>query len=418
MKPRLIQILIILGALSIIVLFSTQYFWAKQSQQYENKQFNQKVEIALTNIGKRLEIINKSKVSKFHPIEQIDYNKFVVKIDDHVQPKLLGALVKNEFRRYSIKEKYNIAIYDCFNDSVVYTTATDSIVRISSKESDMKWDINTHNFGIIFPDRSEAVNDLNIWLIASIVPLVVMIFFAFAIYIIIRQKKLDEIKTDFINNMTHELKTPISTISLSSEVLMNPAMAGAPEKQQRYAKIIYDENQRLKGLVEKVLQMAFFEKKDFELKKEETNLHHIIQQAANRFELALKQKAGNLNLALEAENADYKADATHLTNVISNLIDNAIKYCNKPPEITISTSIQNNYITIKVKDNGIGMSKEELKNIFAKFYRISTGNIHTTKGFGIGLNYVKFIVEEHKGTVEVESKLNEGSTFSIKLPLL
>jgi two-component system phosphate regulon sensor histidine kinase PhoR len=404
--------------LSVIVLFTTQYFWAEKLQKLENNQFNQKVQIALNNISKRLEIINKIKIQEVNPIQQTAFNKFVVRINDHVQPKLLSVLVKNEFTRYKIADRYQLAIYDCFTDSVVYTTSADSIVKIASKDSDVKWDINSHNFGVIFPDRAEVMNDLNIWFIASIVPLVVMIFFSFAIYIIFRQKKLDEIKTDFINNMTHELKTPISTISLSSEVLMNPAIANAPEKQQRYAKIIYDENQRLKGLVERVLQMAFFEKKDFELKKEVADVHQVVQQAANRFELAIKQKSGSLLLDLGAPKSSARIDTTHMTNVVSNLIDNAIKYCQKAPEIFIATTSDEHHVFITVKDNGIGMSREEMKNIFTKFYRIPTGNIHTTKGFGIGLNYVKFIVEEHKGNISVYSRLNEGSTFIIKLPLV
>ena len=419
MKPRLLQILVILGALSIIVLFVTQYFWAEKLQKLENKQFDQKVEIALNNIVRRLDIDNKSKITDVQPIARPAYNKFIVRINDHAQPQILKLLVQREFvLRYNIKEKYELAIYDCYTDSVVYTTSSDSIVKIASKDSDVKWDINSHNFGVIFPERSEVMNDLNIWFIASVVPLVVMIFFSFAIYIIIRQKKLDEIKTDFINNMTHELKTPISTISLSSEVLMNPAIASAPEKQQRYAKIIYDENQRLKGLVERVLQMAFFETKDFELKKENADVHHAIQQAANRFDLAIKQKSGKLLLDLNASPSVTKIDIIHLTNAISNLIDNAIKYTQKTPEIFIGTFSDENNMYISIKDNGIGMSKEELKNIFTKFYRIPTGNIHSTKGFGIGLNYVKFIVEEHKGNISAESKLNEGSTFLIKLPIL
>ena len=417
MKQRLIQILIVSGALSVLVLFVTQYFWAKELQRLENNQFNQKVHIALTNVGNRLELINKFSISRIHPIEQVDYNKFVVKINDVVQPKLLNALLKREFSRYRINEPYYIAIYDCFTDSVVYTTETDSIRVVPSKDYSIKWDIDSHNFGVIFPNRSEIVNQLNIWLIASIVPIVMLLFFSFAIYVIIRQKKLDEIKTDFINNMTHELKTPISTISLSSEVLMTPEIIKNPDRLSRYAKIIYDENQRLKGLVERVLQMAFFEKKDFELKKEPANIHSIIEQAVNRFEVPIKQQNGKISLDLKATVVERKFDVGHMTNVLSNLIDNAIKYCKNSPEIFIETRSDGKYLYISVKDNGIGMSKEELKNIFTKFYRIPTGNIHTTKGFGIGLNYVKLIVEAHKGSISVDSKHNEGSLFVIKLPI-
>ncbi|MFM7022948.1 MAG: sensor histidine kinase [Flavobacteriales bacterium] len=417
MKQRLIQILIITAALSMLVLFITQYFWAKELQRLENNQFNQKVEIALTNVGNRLELINKFSISKIHPIEQVEYNKFVVKINDVVQPKILNALLKREFSRYRISDEYYVAIYDCYTDSVVYTTESDSIQIIPSAESAIKWDIDSHNFGVVFPNRSETINQLNIWLIASIVPIMVLIFFSFAIYLIIRQKKLDEIKTDFINNMTHELKTPISTISLSSEVLMTPGIAQNPDRLSRYAKIIYDENLRLKELVEKVLQMAFFEKKDFELNKENASIHNIIQQAVNRFELPIKQLNGKISLDLKASDVERKFDVAHMTNVISNLIDNAIKYCKKAPEISIETHSDKNFIFISIRDNGIGMSREELKNIFTKFYRIPTGNIHTTKGFGIGLNYVKLIVEAHRGGISVESKLNEGSTFQIKIPI-
>jgi two-component system phosphate regulon sensor histidine kinase PhoR len=218
--------------------------------------------------------------------------------------------------------------------------------------------------------------------------------------------------------MTHELKTPISTIGLSSEMLMRPDNLMDVNKIQRYASIIYKENKRLENQVEKVLNVAKLDREQVVLKNEKIDVHEILKDVKENFEFSQEIKGGKIKLEAEAENHFISGDLVHITNVFFNLIDNATKYCEKEPEISIRTRSDKKYLVIEITDNGIGISKENLHPIFEKFYRVPTGNLHNVKGFGLGLYYVKIIIEAHKGKIEVASTLNTGTTFSCYLPIL
>jgi len=218
--------------------------------------------------------------------------------------------------------------------------------------------------------------------------------------------------------MTHEFKTPLSTIAISSEVLRDPSITHTPERLLNYATIIQTESQRLKQHVERVLQMARLEKSDVGLKKEKLDLHDLIREVVQNTSVALQEKNGEVSLELNAQNSWIEADKLHFTNVLFNLIDNAIKYNKNTPSLVISTGNINGHIFVEVRDNGIGISPENQKKIFHQFYRVPTGNLHDVKGFGLGLNYVKVMTELHKGKISVASKLDEGSIFKIILPSL
>jgi two-component system phosphate regulon sensor histidine kinase PhoR len=233
---------------------------------------------------------------------------------------------------------------------------------------------------------------------------------------IMRQKKLSVIKNDFINNMTHEFKTPISTISLAIQVLKDKSIAKDADKSERYLGIIQNENHRLGTQVEKVLQMAQLDKGDVQMSFTEVNVHEIIKQVLANIGVQIEQKNGMVDLEIDAQNDQVWADEVHLTNIIYNLLDNANKYSPNKPEITVTTENTPDGLSIKITDKGIGMSKEQLDKIFDKFYRVPTGNIHDVKGFGLGLSYVKKMVDWHNGSIQVSSKLDEGSTFEIILP--
>jgi two-component system phosphate regulon sensor histidine kinase PhoR len=245
----------------------------------------------------------------------------------------------------------------------------------------------------------------------------VVVFFAFSLGIIIRQKRLSEVKNDFINNMTHELKTPISTISLSSELLLRLELPQDEEKMRKYASIIYKENKRLEKQVERVLNIAKLDKDKVILNKEEIDLLAILEEVQENFNFNQAQGGGQIQLLHQAEKALIYADPVHLTNVLFNLVDNAVKYCKLSPSIQMSIQPEKEGFRIEIQDNGIGIRKEEQKLIFDKFYRVPTGNIHDVKGFGLGLYYVKLIVEAHQGKIEVRSNPDKGTTFSIWLPL-
>ena len=244
-----------------------------------------------------------------------------------------------------------------------------------------------------------------------------MSVFIITIVIIMRQQKLSVIKNDFINNMTHEFKTPIATISLASQMLKDGAVTNTPETIDRVATIIRDESKRLTFQVERVLQTALFTETRMKLKLKNINMNQLIEDLLPKFSLRVEDKGGKFSAYLEADQDEVLADEVHITNVISNLVDNAIKYCVKSPEITIYTRNKDKEIVISVIDNGIGIAKKDQKLIFERFYRVSTGNLHDVKGFGLGLSYVKKIVEAHGGRIDVESSLEKGSCFDIILPL-
>ena len=285
-----------------------------------------------------------------------------------------------------------------------------------------KWDHDGHYFGVYFPERKDTTisskeNVSKSFYISSIVIVFITLIFAYAIVVILKQKRLSEVKTDFINNMTHELKTPISTIGLSSQVLLNKDITKDPERIHRYAQIIKAENNRLENQVERVLQLAKLDKGEITLKKENFNLKELIIDSVEVFRISAAQNDGTIAASFDLENNNILADKVHLTNIIHNLLDNANKYSPENPVIEVKTYTSNSGITVSISDNGKGMSKEQQKLIFDKFYRIPTGSVHDVKGFGLGLYYVKKIIKQHGGKIAVESELNKGSKFTFWLPV-
>lgn len=251
--------------------------------------------------------------------------------------------------------------------------------------------------------------------------LVLLVTFIFTIYSIFRQKRLSEIKNDFINNMTHELKTPISTISLAAQMLSDPSVLKSPSMFKHISGVINDETKRLRFQVEKVLQMSLFDRQKAFLKKRETDVNHLIDGVVNTFTLKVEKYGGTLTSELDAENPMIYADEMHFTNVIFNLMDNAVKYKNPDVDLHLKVKTWNsgsNKVCISIEDNGIGIKKENLKKIFEKFYRVHTGNLHDVKGFGLGLAYVKKIITDHNGEIHAESEFGKGTKFIITIPTI
>ncbi len=278
----------------------------------------------------------------------------------------------------------------------------------------------TFDLLVSFPKKKRFLvqSILGLALLSLLFTLIIVIAYSGAIYQLIRQKQISEIKTDFINNMTHEFKTPIATINLAVEAIRNPKIIGDQEKVTRYLQMIRDENKRMHAQVENVLRISKLEKNQLDISKDRVDAHGIINDAITHVELIVADKGGYINTHLEAERSEILANEMHFTNVIVNMLDNAIKYSPEAPKIDVFTEKVKNYILIKVKDQGAGMSKVVLKRVFEKFYREHTGDIHNVKGHGLGLAYVKKIVDDHQGEVYAESEKGKGSTFYIKLPLI
>ncbi len=398
----------------------------KDIEQKEILSFNLSDEsVIMDSIEREAERRMESKFNKLNTL----MNKLTFQINDRnkslierIPPKVLDSIIQKEFENRSIPEKYFYGIKQSRNKFEYISKGTDSTLLSKSSFSIVLFpnDILKRNeqLTISFPSKIEFLfySILPIVISSVVFSLIMIVGFIYVISTVFTQKKLAEIKSDFINNMTHEFKTPIATISIANESLKNPKVYSSPEKMDYYTGVIRDENKRMLRQVEVMLQMAQLEKGELKLKHEAINLKEVIEEAINSSLLSVENKNGKITFDATDLYPKINGDRNHLVNVVSNLIDNSIKYSDKPPEIKIFLKDVNGHIQIAVADNGIGMTKEVQKRIFDTFYRATSGNVHDVKGFGLGLSYVKAIIEQHKGSIFVDSEINNGSTFTIDLP--
>ena len=358
------------------------------------------------------------------------FNDYLFKkrsIYERVNYQVLDSLLKYEVKMKGIEIPFEYGISSLENPSYLHYASS-----MKYKVSGLKSDKDTYSVNLFPNDYSNSESYLrvyfpnqdryiirNIWMMYAtslLLILVVLGCFYVAVSTIVKQKQLADIKNDFINNMTHEFKTPISTISLATQMLGDELVTASPSMFKRYLGIIRDENKRLGSQVEKVLQTAQMERGEVRLNLGTVNVHQIIERVLENISPQIELREGIIDIDLQAENSEIQADEVHLTNIIFNLLDNANKYSPGKPIIKITTENTEKGLSIKVSDQGIGMTKESIKQIFEKFYRVPTGNVHDVKGFGLGLSYVKKMVEEHQGRINVVSKLGEGSEFEVVLP--
>lgn len=347
-------------------------------------------------------------------------------IQERVNRFLLDTLLRKELTEKGISLPFEFAVQANANNGMIFSTSnlkSNEWQQRSYKASLFPNETLQGNnlLYVFFPDQQKYIlNDMGVMFGGSgILIVVIMACFYMAVSTILHQKKLSDIKNDFINNMTHEFKTPISTIALAADMAQeNTRSAGgeASPRMTRYLGIIREENKRLGTHVEKVLQMALLDKGHVKLKRSDANIHDLIEKVLNSQSVQIEQKQGELELEFEAVNEIISCDELHISNILNNLVDNAIKYSPEKLHLAINTKNENNGVTISITDQGLGMSKEQTHRIFDTFYRVPTGNVHDVKGFGLGLSYVKKMVEAHEGTVSVQSRLGHGSTFTLWLP--
>jgi len=418
MKNVTIRALFGLALLSASGIIATQMYWVNRAYQLEEKEFNLNVTSSLRNVANKIWMMKKIQPVVNNVVEQIRPDYFIVHINDKVEPEVLEHFLKEEFTLENLITDFEYGMYDCMSDSIpvrkfVPMGAQKALSLTHFELPKLKNE--NYYFGVYFPDRKKfLLSQLSIWTISSLVLLLVLVFLAYIVFLVLKQKRLSEVQKDFVNNMTHEFKTPLASIQLSAEVLKKPGIIHNPQRLLNYATIIDNEAAQLALHVERVLQMAHAERGTIQLKKESLNWQELIQQVTHSFRNLVASRGGRLELKLPQAPVMFMGDKLHLKNTLNNLLDNAIKYCDKTPEITILLQENTKAIELTVRDNGIGIDKAHMKFLFKRFFRVPTGNVHDVKGFGIGLNYVNIIAKAHNGTVYCRSETGVGSEFVLK----
>jgi two-component system, OmpR family, phosphate regulon sensor histidine kinase PhoR len=423
MERKTVYVIIIISSLGLLGIFFTQLYWVRESFRLKEEQFANSVRIALKGVANQMliyELVRDESESDSGSHAQVPH----LPDPRNISEALLDFKITEEFNCMHVGKDYSYGIINLETGKLLLGKYGKHEAELLSSPHRIPMTGFLHSDHMMltayFHNQSNMLLMRMInWLVLSLVfALLLVLSFYFTIFFLFRQKKLSEMKSDFINNMTHEFKTPLATISLASEMLMKKNVSEDPCKTGRYAKIIFEENARLQGQVEQILNISLLERGEFNLKLKEVNIHELISSVVANFTIITRERKGAIHRKLNASNHIASVDKMHFINVISNLLDNANKYSPEAPDITIETENYEDGIVISVEDKGIGISMENQKLIFKNLYRVPTGNIHNVKGFGIGLFYVKTIVEAHGGHIKLLSEPQKGSRFDVFLPII
>lgn len=419
MSRKALLIFVLLALVSIVGVVVTQVYWFKQAYNNNEEEFNKNVRIALKEVVKGIIKYNNTSTMPNEPVQQVTSNYFMVMVNDRIDAQVLQHYLQVELNKFNVKQGYEFNIYDCANRKMLYAEYADGSTALPVNIDNKLLTGDNYYFTVYFPHKSSGiVKNMTLWIYSSGIVMVVVVFFMYSLFVILRQKRLSEIQRDFINNMAHEIRTPLSTISISAETIKNPDMVHNPSRLLNYATIIMHESNKLRIQLERVLSIAETEN-NIKITLEDINVHNLILETAHHGINKVSAKKITFSTDFQAKRHVICGDKLHLTNVFANLIDNAVKYSNDELKLNISTcERQQGLLEIAITDNGIGISKEHQKKIFDKFYRVPTGNVHNTKGFGIGLSYVSLITKLHKGTIKVQSDGSNGTTFTLNFPLI
>ena len=433
---RVFPLITVLSLLSLLGLIFFQFLWLKSAKEIKEQQLKDRIIKAVSDAA---EVITQER-SPFPVTSRSDllfpsekYELMNPSVMQRFSREEISDIIRRAFERNFLTRvpfefaigQSNLGEEGMQSDNFIryYADSANNIQNIiiltSPAQGSMGRMVREEYLNVIVPHQRTLILREITWFIAGAILFTLIITTAFFLTIraFMRQKKLSEIKSDFINNMTHEFKTPLATISLAVDALRNEKVMHDPEKSAYFTSIIKDENKRMNKQVETILQAALLDKQEVHLNLKKLSAHEMIRTAVNNISLPLQDRNGTISVELEADPDMIMADEVHFTNLINSLLDNALKYSKENPFIRIHTSGSNQVLRIRIEDNGIGMSKETLSRIFEKFYRAHTGNIHNVKGFGLGLSYVKTMVEAHKGNIRVESILGKGSQFIVQVPL-
>ena len=421
MKQKTLKYIIFLATLSIAGVFLIQFIFLKNSYQYSEEQFRESATVALKEVAWQimLETGTASNYDSITPVEIITNNTYIVNVDVLFDKEMVKKHLIEELQKHEIYAAFEFAIYNPETGQMDEKTLITENQKEEPSSFNFPTDKNlTYYFSIHFPDRTSYFNaKLSIWYFFTGLLLVVIFFFGYTLWVIIRQRQLSEIQKNFINNLTHELKTPISSIALSASVINDEKILETPKRLFKYARIIQEQNNRLSKNVEKVLNLASLEKNRIRLNLEVFNLNEFIEEITEHFKQSDFGSKAAIKMQLPPSQLSVKADKFHFQNLVLNILENAVKYCDKKPEIKINIITTEKQLQLSFADNGIGILKEHRKKIFKKFYRVPTGNVHNVKGFGLGLDYVYKIIKAHGWKIRVAENPAGGSIFTITIPI-
>ena len=435
---KIFPIISILILLSLLGLIFFQFLWLKSAKEVKEQQLIDNINRATHEAAdklmqeKRLPGFDKNPTILF-PRERMQREFYKSSVIQRFSREEITGIIRNALDRNNLKDvPFEFAITQ--NSLTGDELQTENFYKYYIDTNNNKHHIipllppsgsNLENLSkeeflvVIVPHRNNLIIKEITWFIlgAILFTLIITTAFFLTIRTLIRQKKLSEIKSDFINNMTHEFKTPLATISLAVDALKNEKVSSDKEKTNYFTAVIKEENKRMNKQVETILQAALLDKQEVQLNLKKLSAHDLIRSALNNIELPVHEKLGRLEVSFDAQKDLIMADEVHFINLVNNLLENAVKYSKDDLLIKLQTTNTGNHIRIRIEDNGIGMNKETLSRIFEKFFRAHTGNIHNVKGFGLGLSYVKTMVEAHKGTIKAESVLGKGTSFYLIFPL-
>jgi len=421
-KRKTIKLIIVLSSIALAGIIFSQVYWVNKAVELRKDQFDNSVRIAAKSVVSQFLDKKNDTIFREH-LRLLSCRKMRLEVTDVVQPFILDSLLQGELQCMNLKTDYYFGVYDRYSDRFVsgtYLLHESKIVNSPYQFSlSSIYKPGDYFLGIYFPNKTSLViRNMWVMLVFSFLFMIVLVAsFVFVIYTIVRQKKLSEMKSDFINNLTHEFKTPIATTSLAAEMLIRKDISENPLKVKKYGKVILYESTRLQSQVEQILQIASLEKGSFTFKYKKIDLHQLLLNVAESFELRIKKNNVSLTTDLDAEVFIVSTDMIHITNVFYNLVDNAIKYSPDKPEINIETWNTKKEIVIRFTDNGIGISNEYQRDVFKNLFRVPTGNLHDARGFGLGLYYSKNVVESLGGQIKLSSEAGQGSSFDVYLPL-
>ncbi len=424
MKKKTGILIIVLSGLSILGVIITQVFWMENAYRLRKDQFDDKIQVGLKTVVNNLYSITNDY------LVELDFNEMgckpLIKLQNGSKEFIiLDSLLGKELKCASVSKDY---VYGIFKEKDSQYEMIGGITDGLDEElfqSPLRVSLSclyNHNgayfISVYFLQEDYIIfkQMLGGFLISLILLLIIGGSFIYVIYVSFRQKRISLIKNDFVNNMTHEFKTPISTVSLSAEMLLKEEVIKDPKRAQKYAKVIFEENQRLKQQVDQVLQIAVIDKGEYKIRKRDIDTHKVLADLVSKLEISVNGRGGVVKTYFVAKYPKIFADKMHFINIVSNLFENANKYTPETPVIIVRTKNLKNGLAITVEDNGIGIKSEDQKDIFRQFYRVHTGNIHDVKGFGLGLYYVKLMTEAHGGQVKLTSNWGKGSTFEVFFP--